>query len=198
MLHDPRIQALRDQLDGRRAPADVAYPGRAQAAVALLLHAQQELRVLMIRRAEKDTDPWSGHVALPGGRREAVDADLLETARRETREEVGLDPVEHGVFLGRLTDVVPSSSSLPPLSISPFVFAVDPADPLRLDPREVDAAFWVPLSALRDEQAIGELLIEVEGDAHRFPSITYGDYVVWGLTLRILDEFLEAADRARL
>lgn len=182
------------------APAPAAKQpsprGREAAAVALLLHPLDELRLLMIRRAEKETDPWSGHVALPGGRRERHDPDLLRTARRETREEVGLDPGAHGMLLGRLPDVRPSGPNLPPLSISAFVFAVDPPGPLELEPREVESAFWVPLSALRDEESISEVIIEVEGTSRSFPAITYGEYVVWGLTLRILEQFMDVARQA--
>ena len=48
----------------------------------------------------------------------------------------------------------------------------------------------MPLPALRDESAASEILIELEGAAHSFPSLQYGEYVIWGLTHRILVQFL--------
>jgi len=188
-LHDARLVAIERTLRAKRpAPAP---PRGFEAAVALLLRPGSDLDILLIRRAQHPSDPWSGHVALPGGRRHQADPDLSATARRETREEVGLDLDRVGRLLGGLQPVVPSSSRLPSLSVTPFVFAVEPGHDLTLDAREVDAAVWVPLSELRDERAAGEILIELEGGSRRFPSLTWQDYVVWGLTLRILHELFE-------
>ena len=190
---DPRLRALQRALTAR--PALPAPPRDLEAAVALMLRPGDDLDVLLIRRAQHPRDPWSGHVALPGGRRHAEDADLAATARRETREEVGLDLDRVGVYLGGLEPVTPASRRLPSLSVTPFVFGVEPGHELVLDAHEVDAAVWVPLRELRDERAAGEILIEIEGGSHRFPSLTWQDYVVWGLTLRILHHFFEVADR---
>ena len=89
----------------------------------------------------------------------------------------------------------PASRRLPSLSVSPYVWGVEPGHELVLDGREVDAAVWVPLKELRDERAAGEILIEIEGGSQRFPSLTWRDYVVWGLTLRILHQFFEIVER---
>jgi len=200
VFDDPRISAIRDELE-RTHPAgpgaaDAAFDGF-EAAVSLLVRPHRSLELLLIRRAAKDTDPWSGHVALPGGRRDAVDPDLLATARRETLEEVGVDPGQAGMLLGSLPIVAPASRRLPRLRVAPYVFAVDPPT-LRLEEREVAAAVWVPVQALMDAEAAGEILIELEGGSRSFPSLSYGEYVVWGLTLRILDQFLEAVRRVGL
>ena len=189
---DPRLIELKRALD-RNRPLP-APPRELQAAVALLLRPGTDLDVLLIRRAQHERDPWSGHVALPGGRRHADDADLAHTARRETLEEVGLDLARVGSFLGGLDPVAPASSRLPSLSVTPYVWAVEPGHDLTLDPREVDAAVWVPLKELRDERAAGEILIEIEGGSQRFPALTWQDYTVWGLTLRILHHFFRIAD----
>lgn len=190
-LADARIVAIERAL--RSQPPPPAPPRPVEAAVALLLRPGTDLDILLIRRAQHHGDPWSGHVALPGGRRHAGDADLSVTARRETLEEVGLDLDRHGRLLGGLKPVAPASRRLPSLSVTPFVFGVAPGRELVLDEREVDAAVWVPLSELRDERAAGEILIEIEGGSQRFPSLTWHDYVVWGLTLRILHDFFEVA-----
>ena len=193
---DSRIAALRQAIQA--APAAPAPSRPLEAAVALMVRPGTELDLLLIRRAQHDDDPWSGHVALPGGRRDPSDHDLAATACRETFEEVGVDLRESGSLLGQLHPVVPASERLPPLAITPWLFAVRPGVELTLSEREVDAAVWVPLSALRDERAAGEILIEIEGGSHRFPSLTYADYVVWGLTLRVLHHFLELVRAADL
>lgn len=193
---DLRIEALRRAL--RAAPATPAPARELEAAVALLLRPGTDLDLLLIRRAQRETDPWSGHVALPGGRRDPDDADLVHTARRETLEEVGVDVAMDGALLGQLEPVAPSSGRLPSLSITPYVFVVGHEPELTLSEHEVDAAVWVPLAALRDERAAGEILIEIEGGSHRFPSLTYEDYVVWGLTLRVLHHFLDVVRAAEI
>lgn len=193
---DPRIAALSRALAA--TPVTPAPSRPLEAAVALMVRPGTDLDLLLIRRAQLDGDPWSGHVALPGGRRDAADHDLAATACRETFEEVGIDLRESGRLLGQLAPVVPGSPRLPALAITPWLFAVRPGTELTLSEREVDAAVWVPLSALRDERAAGEILIEIEGGPHRFPSLTYADYVVWGLTLRVLHHFLEIVEAAEL
>ena len=189
---DPRLRAIARAIE--RNPAPPPPPRELEAAVALLLRPGTDLDVLLIRRSQHPGDPWSGHIALPGGRRHAEDVDLSETARRETFEEVGLDLARAGLFLGRLESVAPASRRLPSLAVTPYVWGVEPGQELVLEPREVDAAVWVPLRELRDERAAGEILIEIEGGSQRFPSLTWQDYVVWGLTLRILQHFFRVAD----
>ena len=186
---DPRLRAIQRALEANPAPP--APPRELEAAVALLLRPGTDLDVLLIRRAQYEGDPWSGHIALPGGRRHREDRDLAATAQRETLEEVGLDLARVGVYLGGLKPVAPASRRLPSLSVTPHVWGVEPGHELTLDAREVDAAVWVPLKELRDERAAGEILIEIEGGSQRFPSLTWNDYVVWGLTLRILHHFFE-------
>lgn len=156
-------------------------PREQHAAVALLLRERSGgLELFVIKRSEKKEDPWSGHMALPGGGREPHDEDAYDTARRETMEEVGIDLTE-GRFLGYLDDVGPRR--LPGrLVVSPVVVAVD-AEPGRLDPKEVAEAFWVPVASLVNEH------VEIPGFPGSWPAFTYKDrYVIWGLTHRILTQ----------
>lgn len=162
-----------------------------EAAVALIIRPRDELELLLIKRAVHERDPWSGHVALPGGRRDRADADLIDTAIRETHEEVGVAISRETDLIGALDEVAPRTPRLPPILIAPFVFAVPATATTHIDAREVEAAIWVPLSALRDESAASEILIELEGNPRSFPSLQYGEYVIWGLTHRILEQFLE-------
>jgi 8-oxo-dGTP pyrophosphatase MutT (NUDIX family) len=190
-MDDPRLAQLRRVFEQHSPLIADRYDGAREAAVAVLVRAHEELEILLIKRAEHESDPWSGHVALPGGRRDDNDEDLMHTALREAAEEVGIT-IERGASLvGGLDEVSPRTPRLPPLIIAPFVFAV-PADTTPvIDTREVEAAIWVPLSALRDESAVSEILITLEGGSLAFPSLKYRDYVIWGLTHRILVQFLE-------
>ena len=152
-----------------------------RAAVALLLRERGEaLEILVIKRAEKADDPWSGHMALPGGGWEPGDKDVYDTARRETLEEIGVDLVE-GRLLGRLDDMGPRSAGRE-LVVSTVVVALD-AEPRWLQKQEVAEAFWVPVDRLVDEH------VEIPDFPGEWPAFTYKDrYVIWGLTHRILTQ----------
>jgi 8-oxo-dGTP pyrophosphatase MutT (NUDIX family) len=190
-FEDRRLDQLRRALERRPAVIATREAHEREAAVALLVRPREQLEVLLIRRSEHDADPWSGHVALPGGRRTLTDADLLATAHRETEEETGIPLARVGTLLGTLDDVAPRNPLLPPIIIAPYVIAVPPATEAVPDRREVDAAIWAPIPALRGDDAVSEILIELRDGTRRFPSLVYGDYVIWGLTHRILVQFLE-------
>ena len=193
MLDDPRLARLRRTFEARPARAAVRSADRREAAVAILVRARESLELLLIRRAEMTGDPWSGHIALPGGRRAPHDADLLDTACRETEEEVAVPVRRVGSFIGALDEVAPSTLRIPPILVAPFVLAVPPDTIATPDPREVQAAFWVPVDSLRDRGAASEILVDADPDPLRFPSLTYADHVIWGLTYRILQQFLDAS-----
>ena len=193
-MNDTRFHELRRVFAQYSPTTAERYEGVREAAVALLIRPGEELELLLIKRAEHETDPWSGHVALPGGRRDDADEDLLRTAMRETREEVGVPLSTDGQLIGRLDEVSPRHPRLPPIIIAPFIFAVPLDTTPVIDSREVEAAIWVPFSALRDESAASEILITLEGGSRAFPSLIYGEYVIWGLTHRILTRFLEIID----
>lgn len=158
------------------------------AAVAVILAPDPD-SVLLIRRAERAGDPWSGHMALPGGRQDPGEADLLTTAIRETAEEVGLAlKPEH--LIGSLDDVVPRTSSLPPIAVRPYVFALDRRPELSLNP-EVAAVRWVPLDLLLHPDTRHSIWLEIRGESREFPAYRLDDSVVWGMTERILSGLLE-------
>lgn len=146
--------------------------------------------LLMIKRAEHETDPWSGHVALPGGRMDPRDRDLEQTAARETWEETGIDIVRDGYFLGRLDDLAPRIPVLPPLVIRPFV-AVVPSNVTIVANPEVADAFWVPIAALRERAAWGLGMVDIRDVGQREVDVfRHQDYTVWGLTERVLKDLM--------
>lgn len=192
MMDDPRFEALRAALHGRPVARGPHDPSLAEAAVLLALRPTDPLELLVIQRAEKDGDPWSGHMALPGGRRQHDDPDLLATALRETREETGL-VVSPAAVLGELDEVRPGARRRFSILVRPWVGVVDPAAPITLEPSEVETALWVPLPYLASEDAVDELLIELEGESRAFPALSYQEYVIWGLTHRVLEDFIGVA-----
>jgi 8-oxo-dGTP pyrophosphatase MutT (NUDIX family) len=194
ILGHAEVSRVARALAGRETPsAGVAgaEASRRLAAVALILRldARDALEMLMIKRAVYAGDPWSGHVALPGGRREPADATLEETAIRETREETAVDLASRGRVLGALDALEPRTPVLPPIVIAPFVAVVEPDVRVVTSP-EVERAFWVPLSALRDPAAAREVELEIRGAPRRVTSFLYEEHTIWGLTERILRQFL--------
>jgi 8-oxo-dGTP pyrophosphatase MutT (NUDIX family) len=144
--------------------------------------------VLLIRRAERTGDPWSGHMALPGGRRDPEDEDLTATAMRETAEEVGLE-LPRASLLGTLDDVVPRTPVLPPIAVRPCVFALPARPPLTLNP-EVAAARWVSLDHLLHPDTYHSVRIQIRGENRAFPAYQLEDAIVWGMTERVVTSLL--------
>jgi 8-oxo-dGTP pyrophosphatase MutT (NUDIX family) len=171
-----------------RAEDDGAEAPRA-AVASILRQGMDDVELLLIKRAERQGDPWSGHVAFPGGKREAADASLLSTAMRETEEEVGLR-LEPRSFVARLHDV---RARMDGYKVAHFVFRLeDRAVSLAMSP-EVAAVLWVPLATLAEVERADD-----EAPARRgFPSVKLGDYVLWGMTYRMVGHLLDAAESRR-
>jgi 8-oxo-dGTP pyrophosphatase MutT (NUDIX family) len=155
--------------------------------VSVVLRTRAHLEILLIRRAQATGDPWSGDMALPGGRRDPADRDLLHTAIRETLEETALDlGMDGATLLGRMNPLIPYTRHLPPLAIVPFVFQVPEDTRASVASPEVDQVFWTPLSHLWIPDAYGTVEIPLDGARASFPCYRADGNVVWGLTYRIL------------
>ncbi|CAN5731272.1 CoA pyrophosphatase [soil metagenome] len=151
------------------------------ATAVVMTHTTEGPAVLMIRRATRDADRWSGDMALPGGKRDPGDLDVPFTAARETLEET---QVHVGRPVGRLDDVVGRPSSH---RIATAVFTVTGRPEPVPEPDEVAQAMWLPLAALADP---ANKTWHRYGGVVPFPSITVGDVMIWGLTHRILSHFM--------
>jgi 8-oxo-dGTP pyrophosphatase MutT (NUDIX family) len=192
LLLNPTIARLATSLKASPGRVIEPEPQMRLAAITLILRlgALKEPELLLIKRAEAEHDPWSGHVACPGGRMEPGDRDLAATAFRETLEETGIDLARVGRVLGTLDDLSPRTPVLPPIVIRPFVVAV-PSTVEIVQSREVAAAFWVPLSALRQTAAWGMGTVQVRGVPREVSTFTHGEYLVWGLTERVLRQLID-------
>ncbi len=192
---DPRFWVLSEALASYASDSNdppIREGDVLQAAVALVVRAKPDLELLLIKRARSERDPWSGHMALPGGRRDYDDMNLLATAMRETLEEVGLDLERQARPLGRLDDVAPNSPLLPKLTITPFVFGVGEGAKAHVASHEVDQFFWVPVRELCSPETNGSVEIPLPGGTREFPCYRVAEgEVVWGLTYRILSQFVE-------
>lgn len=161
------------------------------AAVAVLLReGRAGAEILLIRRAERAGDPWSGHMALPGGRHEPSDGSLLETARRETREEVGLDLTSAGTLLVTLPDVHTHQAGL---AVRPYVFSLRGSLEIALS-EEVVEVVWAPIAPWLRGDSIGTFAYAPAGGGPTvpLPCLLIDGRVVWGLTRRMLELLFEA------
>lgn len=140
--------------------------------------------ILLIRRAERTGDPWSGHIALPGGRREPADPDLMDTAIRETQEELGIELTRDDVA-GSLDDVVPRTPVLPPIAVRPYVFIL-PAQPVITPNDEVASVQWVSIDYLLRPDKHHPVRVEVAGQSRQVQAYEVDGGIVWGMTERIL------------
>ena len=160
-----------------------------EAAVAILHAIEPAESVLLIRRAERADDPWSGHWSFPGGGREPEDPDLLHTALRELEEECGirlrrehletaLPPTSAGRRVGRF------------VLVAPFLFRVPGELPVVLDPREAVEAVWTPLSILRDPARHAVQRVPGQPKEMQFPAVELNGVPLWGFTYRLLADWL--------
>jgi 8-oxo-dGTP pyrophosphatase MutT (NUDIX family) len=201
------FETIRAKLSSTEARRHELVEVQRRAAVAAILrpmpgdtqgNIQGDIEVLLIRRAERSGDPWSGHMAFPGGHQEPYDVDLRATAMRETLEEVGLDLRQHD-YLGPL-DELPAISRgrFLGMIISPHVFALR-HERVHLSPNvEVAELMWVPLGRLMRGEVDTIKELSVEGEQRRLPAYRVQDHLVWGMTHSMLQSlFAVLRDTAR-
>lgn len=197
-----RLSALPTVLESRfgATGSGVADAKTKNASVALILRPEDSgdtdpsaraSQVLVIKRAHSERDPWSGHMALPGGRVEEADHDLVHTAVRETLEETALDLGAGGETLGRVDTVRPVGTGLPAMTIWPFVFRVAAGTEAAPNSHEVAAVHWFRVADLMDERNQGVYRFSHRGRDRDFPCIRVRGQVIWGLTYRIMNRFFE-------
>ncbi len=166
-----------------------------RSAVAMILQVRDgELHILMIKRAEREGDPWSGHMAFPGGRMDKEDANGFAVAVRETAEEVGLALGPDDACIGRLSDLKarPRRGTLG-MVVSPFVFRLERE--VEFTPNyEVAEVVWVPLEFLLDADNREKMTWKFKGLELPVPCYMYGGRCIWGLSLMMLDELMDVVE----
>lgn len=185
------LTRIRDRLANH---TPVAIRATHHAAVAMLLQPRaDDVYVMFIHRAHHPHDPWSGHMAFPGGRRERQDPNLFVTIRRETFEEVGIRLEDQGEYLGRLADIPATAGGTQTgMVVSPFVYQVTGTLKPVLDPLEVQDILWVPLSLIVRGGAECTVRRELAGGSTiEVAALLYRGKTIWGLTHRMLRGFVE-------
>jgi len=161
-----------------------------QAAVSIIISPEQE--ILFIKRSHNPKDPWSGHMAFPGGKKDHSDHDIIHTSRREIYEEVGISLNHQDHYCGSLSFYpVTYKQKDTGLAISPHIYLLPKKVELALDQTEVEDAYWISTDYLIDKQnrvlkefSIQEKLIKRE-------SIPYRGEFIWGITFEILNNFFQ-------
>ena len=144
--------------------------------------------VCMIRRAVKENDYWSGHMGFPGGREELQDGELLQTAIRETKEEIGVD-IHPEQCMGRLSDL-----NHPRLQVAAFVFRSEVDLEFTLEESEVAEVYWLPLSRFTDTAHRGIRSATYKGQEYEAPVVHIGTADVWGISLRFIEDLIRRLD----
>lgn len=174
------------RLEAHRPLDREPYVLRHSAVATLLRETGRGPEVLFIRRAERPSDPWSGHMAFPGGRREPSDRDLLRTAERETHEELGFVPSEVGRVVGRLDDVdAVARGKRVGMIVRPYVYVLDREPKLRPN-EEVAEALWAPITPMLSGELDTVRPYVLDGREIALPAYDVDGRIVWGLTYHML------------
>jgi ADP-ribose pyrophosphatase YjhB (NUDIX family) len=194
-LTNVNIEHVRRML-AAHSPEQVEAEKRERASVAVVLReGPLSAEVLLIERAIHEADPWSGHMAFPGGRMEEEDDSTRRTAARETFEEVGVQ-LEGAEYLGHVDELEGNRGVTSRMVVSAHAFFVGEPEEFVLDTTEVQTAFWFPLASLHEDSRHVEHVVPEMADI-RFPGVVVGDpdrHIVWGLTFRFLERMLQVID----
>jgi 8-oxo-dGTP pyrophosphatase MutT (NUDIX family) len=189
-ITDYTLAEIRAVIAAHSPNTDASAASANHAGVAMVLHQQTNgrIEVLFIKRAEHPEDPWSGHMAFPGGWRDPEDHNFEAAARRETFEELQLTLTPE-MLLGRLDDVVGERLRMLDLTVVPFVYhCPSPGD--LIPNEEVAEVVWIPLSFLANPANVQDYHFPPDPLNRAWPAYFFGPYTVWGLTYRIIANFL--------
>lgn len=187
-LDDLSMTIMRERL-GKTLPASLLVPEGKPAAVATIYReGERGPEILLIQRAERQGDPWGGHMAFPGGRHETKDASLFHTAVRETNEEIGIDLERCGELVGVLGDHEATARRVATgMPVRPYVFELI-GSPVFSTNEEVQSVVWLPIvPSLRGENKT-TISVTYEGVSYTLPGYEVTGRTVWGLTYKMLQD----------
>jgi len=160
----------------------------AKAAVALILKkSDKDLETFFVKRIENSKDPWSGQMALPGGKRAKEDQSLKQTVVREILEETKINLLQCCHFLGVMSAM--SSVRVANLKVLPFIFVLEHEPSIVLNSRELESYVWIPLRELIRHRGFTKFSFG------KSPAYIIGNYTIWGLTYRILEDFIQILEK---
>jgi 8-oxo-dGTP pyrophosphatase MutT (NUDIX family) len=193
LAHCNTIEELERIIKGRKSVKITRDYDLISASVMVMLReARDGYSMLFIKRREYISDLFSGHMAFPGGKMQKGDRTKLETAIRETLEETGIDLKKNGRILGELDDASPVNPKANHYIVTPYLALVE--EYTRVKPNKEVAEFvWIHLLDLKDEKTLEIRVIEKYGMKLEDFTFHYQNYVIWGMTARILHQFLSLA-----
>lgn len=188
----PTLAGIRGRFRSDEPLRTPEVSGRSAAVATILRESSLGPEVLLIRRSHREGDPWSGQMAFPGGRRDPEDASLLDTAQRETAEEIGLHLPETAELLGPLAPIeAVARGKRVGMTIQPFVFALTHLPPPFEPNHEVAEVIWAPIAPMLRGEVDATHTYVHEGKPYPFPAFDVRGRIVWGLTHRMLKQFFE-------
>ncbi len=184
------IKELEKIINGRKSIKIKRDGSFIPAAVMVILKKDKNgYSMLFIKRPESEGDPFSGHMAFPGGKVKDGDKNKLDTATRETIEETDIDLNRNGRILGELDDVSPINPRANHFIVTPFLAYL--TEDLEIKPNEeVASAIWIPLFHFKDERSFERRVVEKDGMEREEFTYRYHNHAIWGMTARILHQFL--------
>ena len=157
------------------------------ASVAVIFNIEE--KILFIKRPENPNDPYSGHVAFPGGKKKKDDENLLFTAIREANEEVGIDLKNDARIIGELDQLKPLNPDGPRYIVTPFLAVLEKENEIIVND-EVEEYLWIPLAHFLNEDNMRVRLKERSGRIIEDYVYEYEKYIIWGMTGRIINSFV--------
>jgi 8-oxo-dGTP pyrophosphatase MutT (NUDIX family) len=176
----------------RKLDYDGVLKQNAAVSIVIIPSEKEEKGILLIKRPEYDGH-HSGQVSFPGGKEEQDDENLVQTAIRETYEEIGINLVEDHL-IGTLTPLfIPVSRYM----VHPYVFLENEIKEFTIDPNEVEYVIHIPIKELLDDSLVKTTRIEISDRTITTPYFDIEEEIVWGATAMMLAEFLEILYRLK-
>ena len=161
-----------------------------EAAVAIIRCSEPADSVLLVRRNKSRRDPWSGHFAFPGGRRESQDADIYATCTRETYEEAGI--LLAAESLQRILPPTQAGRNVKaPILVQPYLFHLEVRPTVTVEQAEIDSYVWLEIDTFmkKHRHTTAEVFPE-----RFYPVFPLKDYFLWGFSYKLLCSVLEIAN----
>jgi len=159
----------------------------AEAAVSIIRCSTPVDSILLLRRRLAAEDPWSGHFAFPGGRRDADDSSIFQTCLRETREETGI-VLDDSSLSRQLPIAAAGRNVIAPVQVQPYLFTLKQRPRVTVEISEIDTYLWLDIEKFIDKNR--HVIKEVLAD-RLFPVYPLDDYFIWGFTYGLLCSILE-------
>lgn len=169
-----------------RVKQSVSDPSLRPAAVLLCLYPKDGEYCVLLNKRSEQVEHHKGEISFPGGARDPEDRDFLDTALRETDEEMGIN--RHDVtILGELDDIITRSN----FEVKVFVATIPYPYPFKPSDIEIAEVLEVPLSVLRDPSYVRQETHWADGHPVTAKSYSYKQHIIFGATAKILEQFLE-------